>query len=82
MNLFQQMMTFLEVAKMHSFTQAADKLAITPTAVSKQIKALEDQLIENTKNFVNEISALKMKLFDILFLVFDFFFDLYRGVSK
>ena len=38
------MMTFVAVVEESSFTRAADKLAVTPTAISKQIKQLEGQL--------------------------------------
>ena len=36
--------TFLAVAESGSFTKAAEKLYITPTAVMKQMNALEEHL--------------------------------------
>ena len=36
--------TFIKVAECGSFTKAADELYITPTAVMKQINALEGEL--------------------------------------
>lgn len=39
-----QLKTFLSVAENGSFTKAADELYISPTAVMKQINALEDRL--------------------------------------
>lgn len=36
--------TFIKVAEVGSFTKAADDLYITPTAVMKQINALEKEL--------------------------------------
>lgn len=39
-----QLTTFISVAENGSFTKAADLLYITPTAVMKQINALEDRL--------------------------------------
>ena len=41
LSLFQ---TFEVVARCRSFTLAADELCLTQSAVSRQIKALEDQL--------------------------------------
>ncbi len=43
-NLVKAMMTFLEVMKEQSMTKAAQKLFLTPTAVSKQLKQLEEKL--------------------------------------
>ena len=60
-NLFQQMMTFIEVVKAHSFTKAADKLALTTTAVSKQIKLLEQHMGE----LLLERSTRQVKLTDL-----------------
>lgn len=39
-----QLTTFLSVAKSGSFTKAAEELFVTPTAVMKQINALEERL--------------------------------------
>lgn len=39
-----RMETFIKVAECGSFTKAADDLYITPTAVMKQINALEKEL--------------------------------------
>ena len=44
MSLAKQMLTFLTVVEQQSFTRAAEKLFLTPTAVSKQIKLLEDKV--------------------------------------
>ena|ERR1700677_177557 len=44
MSLAKQMLTFLTIVEHQSFTRAADKLFLTPTAVSKQIKLLEAKL--------------------------------------
>ncbi len=41
---FLEFRTFLEVAQEESFSRAADGLGFTPSAVSKQIRALEDRL--------------------------------------
>lgn len=43
MNNFLKWLTFIAVVEEQSFTKAAAKLGITPTAVSKQIKELEAQ---------------------------------------
>jgi DNA-binding transcriptional LysR family regulator len=55
MNKYQQILTFIAVAEEHSFTRAAKRLSITTTAVSKQIKLLEQQLgqqllVRDTRN--------------------------------
>lgn len=39
-----QLTTFISVAESGSFTKAAEALFITPTAVMKQINALEERL--------------------------------------
>ena len=46
MSFTTQMMTFIAVVEAKSFTQAARRLSITPTAVSKQIKQLEEHLTQ------------------------------------
>lgn len=44
MSLYSEMSVFVAVAEEQSFTKAAEKLAVTPTAISKQIKQLEARL--------------------------------------
>jgi DNA-binding transcriptional LysR family regulator len=44
MDKFLEFKTFLEVSQEGSFSRAADALGLTPSAVSKQIRALEDRL--------------------------------------
>ena len=44
MSFYNQMVTFISVVEEQGFTRAANKLFITPTAVSKQIKLLEARL--------------------------------------
>lgn len=50
--------TFLEVASTGSFVAAADKLHITPTAVSARIRILEDQL--NRRLFVRSRAGARL----------------------
>jgi DNA-binding transcriptional LysR family regulator len=44
MDKFLEFQTFLGVAREGSFSRAADGLGLTPSAVSKQVRALEDRL--------------------------------------
>lgn len=44
-----QLSTFITVAVNGSFTKAADELYMTPTAVMKQINALEERLRSRSK---------------------------------
>jgi len=44
MDKFLEFQAFLEVSEEGSFSRAADALGLTPSAVSKQIRALEDRL--------------------------------------
>ena len=44
MDKFLEFRTFLEVSQEGSFSRAAEGLGLTPSAVSKQIRALEDRL--------------------------------------
>lgn len=44
MNLYNQMMAFIAVVEENSFTRAAEKLNVTTTAISKQIKQLENHV--------------------------------------
>lgn len=70
-----QLVTFVCVADCGSFTKAAEKLFITPTAVMKQINVLEShlnlKLIERTKQGIHLTPAGDMIYKDAKFL-FDF----------
>ena len=41
---FSTLRAFMEVARLQSFTRAAETLCITQSAVSKQVQVLEHQL--------------------------------------
>jgi len=44
MDKFSEFKTFLEVSREGSFSRAAETLGVTPSSVSKQVRALEDRL--------------------------------------
>lgn len=62
---FSQLGCFVTVAQQSSFTQAAQLLCISPTAVSKQIKKLEQQLQQAL--FIRTTRSVKLSEFGELF---------------
>ena len=60
-----QVKCFLKVAELGSFTLAAHALHLTPTAISKQIKNLEQKL--NEKLFQRFTRQVKLTEFGVLF---------------
>lgn len=63
---YSQIKCFLKVAKYLNYKQAADELCLSTTAVSKQIKNLENQI--NQKLFIRNTRNVKLTPFGIMML--------------
>ncbi|WP_454785549.1 LysR family transcriptional regulator [Legionella sp. WA2024007413] len=63
---FSQLRCFIKVAEYLSYNRAAAELCITPTAVSKQVKNLEDQLGE--KLFIRDTRKVQLTVFGVVLL--------------